>query len=108
MTDHLLIETGGPQTGPACERFLGDAARLARDGHAVVLFLVENGVTAAVPGSAPGIETFLSDGGELWVDTFSAAQRALPAADLTPRARLVEMADVAAKLLEPRVRAVWH
>ncbi|WP_431776843.1 hypothetical protein [Streptomyces cucumeris] len=108
MTDHLLIETGGPQTGPACERFVGDAVRLAGDGHRVVLFLVENGVTAALPGASPAVETLLRDGGELWVDTFSAAQRALPAADLLPACRMVEMDDVAAELLEPRVRAVWH
>ncbi|QLH22022.1 DsrE family protein [Streptomyces sp. Rer75] len=108
MTDHLLIESGGPQTGPACERFVGDAVRLAGDGHRVVLFLVENGVTAALPGAAPGIEMFLRDGGEVWVDTFSAAQRALPADDLAADVRMVEMDDVAAKLLEPQVRAVWH
>ncbi|MEU8827227.1 hypothetical protein [Streptomyces sp. NPDC048636] len=108
MTDHLLIESGGPQTGPACERFVGDAVRLAGDGHRVVLFLVENGVTAAVPGASPAVATLLRDGGELWVDAFSAAQRALPAADLLPASRLVEMDEVAAELLAPRVRAVWH
>ncbi|MET7905761.1 hypothetical protein [Streptomyces sp. NPDC005336] len=108
MTDHLLIESGGPQTGPACDRFVGDAVRLAEGGHHVVLFLVENGVTAALPGASRGVKTLLLGGGELWVDAFSAAQRALPAADLLPAARLVEMDDVAAKLLEPRLRAVWH
>ncbi|MDT3399152.1 hypothetical protein RKE29_21305 [Streptomyces sp. B1866] len=108
MTDHLLIESGGPETGPACERFVADAARLAGDGHHVVLFLVENGVTAALPGASRGVRAFLRGGGELWVDAFSAAQRALPAADLLSASRLVEMDEVAAKLLQPRVRAVWH
>ncbi|MFK4271235.1 hypothetical protein [Streptomyces milbemycinicus] len=106
--DHLLVESGGAESGPACERFVGDAVRLLQDGHRVVLFLVENGVTAAVPGASPRVATFLRDGGELWVDTFSAAQRALPAEDLLPGSRLVDMDEVADRLLEPRLRAVWH
>ncbi|KUJ66210.1 hypothetical protein ACZ90_39180 [Streptomyces albus subsp. albus] len=108
MTEHLLIESGGPATGPAGERFAGDAARLAADGHRVVLFLVESGVTAAVPGASPAVQELLRGGGELWVDSVSAAQRALAGGDLLDQARLVEMDEVTGKLLEPGVRAVWH
>jgi hypothetical protein len=108
VTDFLLVESGGPVAGPACEQFLDDAVRLAAGGHRVVLFLVENGVTAALPGASPGVETFLSDGGELWVDAFSASQRALPWVDLVGESQLVEMDAVATELRRPGVRAVWH
>ncbi|MFH8370237.1 hypothetical protein [Streptomyces sp. NPDC018031] len=107
-TEHLLIESGGPESGPACARFLGDAVRLAEDGHRVVLLLIENGVLAALPGACPEIDRLAGLGAELWVDGFSAAQRALATGDLSPAARLVDMDRVAATLLEPAVRAVWH
>lgn len=108
MTDHLLVESGGPESGAGCERFVGDAVRLLQDGHHVVLFLIENGVTAALPGASHGVTAFLRGGGELWVDAFSAAQRALPAEDLLPGSRLAGMDEVADRLLAPRLRAVWH
>ena len=43
MTDYLLVETGGP----ACDRFVGDAVRLAAADVGVTLLLLENGVAAA-------------------------------------------------------------
>ncbi|MER6144595.1 hypothetical protein ABT174_31875 [Streptomyces sparsogenes] len=108
MTDHLLVESGGPESGAACERFAGDALRLLQGGHHVVLFLVENGVTAALPGASQGVAAFLRSGGELWVDAFSAAQRALVAGDLLPGSRMADMDEVADRLLDPKSRAVWH
>ncbi|MFF8813526.1 hypothetical protein [Streptomyces pactum] len=105
---HLLIESGGPETGAAFTRFLGDARRLASDGHPVVLLLIENGVLAAVSGACPELARLRALGAELWVDAFSVAQRGLATADLDPAVRPVDMDRVAARLLEPSVRAVWH
>lgn len=104
MTDYLLVETGGP----ACDRFVGDAVRLAAADVGVTLLLLENGVAAAVRDAQPAIGALLRHGGELWVDSFSLRQRAVLPADLVSGARVVEMADVAERLLRPGLTAVWH
>jgi hypothetical protein len=108
VSDFLLVETGGPSAGPGCERFLGDAVRLAQDDAGVTLLLLENGVAAAVRDAQPGLGALLRHGGELWVDSFSLRQRAVLPADLVGGARLVDMAEVAERLLRPGLTAVWH
>lgn len=108
MPDHLLIESGGAWSGPACARFVRDAVALAADGHDVCLFLVEDGVTAALPGAVPGLGDVLRLGGRIWVDDLSLGRRALTASDLVPGAEVVGIDAVAGRLLEPGVRAVWH
>jgi predicted peroxiredoxin len=112
MSDYLLVETQGSWAGPGCDRFLGDAAALAAGGHGVWLFLAQDGVLAAAteaataPGS--GLRRLVEQGVTVWVDRFSLEQRALPAEALPAGVATVDMAPVAAKLLEPGVRAVWH
>ena len=108
MSDYLLVETGGPSAGPSCERFVGDAVRLAEQDADVTLLLIENGVAAAVPGAQAGVGALLRHGGELWVDSFSLRQRAVYPDDLVSGARVVDMADVAERLLRPGLTAVWH
>ncbi|MFB7668828.1 hypothetical protein ACFC1R_33725 [Kitasatospora sp. NPDC056138] len=108
MDEYLLIESQGPWGGPGADRFVADAVRLRESGHPVSLFLVENGVTAALTGGAPVLDELLELGGQLWVDAFSLDHRALGPDRLLPGAQLVDMDRVAAKLLEPGVRGVWH
>ncbi|MFI9152076.1 DsrE family protein [Streptomyces sp. NPDC053367] len=115
MDDYLLIESQGPWGGPGAERFVGDANRLRTAGHEVALLLIENGVTTALTGPADttgtpqrALREFLGNGGRVWVDTFSLTHRALVPEQLVPGARPVEMDEVAALLLEPGVRGVWH
>ena len=108
MTDYLLVETGGPDAGPACERFVGDAVRLAAGDAGVTLLLLEAGVVAAVREAGPDLGSLLRNGGELWVDSFSLRQRAVLPADLVSGARVVEMTDVAERLLRPGLSTVWH
>ena len=108
MTDYLLVETGGPSAGPGCDRFVGDAVRLAEEAAGVTLLLLENGVAAAVRDAQPALGVLLRSGGELWVDSFSLRQRAVCPDDLVSGARLVDMADVAERLLRPGLTAVWH
>lgn len=108
MPDFVLIESSGPASGPAGARFLSDAATLARAGHPVRLVLVQEGVTAALPGAQPALSEVLGHGAELWVDRYALAQRGLEAAELPPQARLIEMAEVAQELLAADTRVVWH
>ncbi|MFF4543405.1 DsrE family protein [Streptomyces sp. NPDC001435] len=108
MPDFVLIESSGPASGPAGARFLGDATTLARSGHPVRLVLVQEGVTAALPGAQPALDELLSCGAELWVDRYALAQRGLDADRLPAQARLVGMDEVAGELLAPDTRVVWH
>ncbi|HZN18974.1 MAG TPA: hypothetical protein VFB84_12495 [Micromonosporaceae bacterium] len=107
MVDYLLIESTGPQAGPGGQRFLDDAAWLARGGEQVTVLLVDNGVAGAV-GVAAAAAELLRAGGTLWVDDFSLRQRALAERDLVPGVQVVGIADVARRLLADGVRAVWH
>ena len=106
MAEHLLVETQGPWNGPGCARLVEDAVTLAGAGDRVCLFLVEDGVAAAVPGALPALAELRRRGGTLWVDEFSLRRRALDPAATEGEA--VAMDAVAAKLLAPDVRVVWH
>ncbi|MFE1872553.1 DsrE family protein [Streptomyces sp. NPDC059496] len=107
-TSHLLVETKGPWSGPGCAGFLRDARDLARTGHRVRLLFIQDGVSAAVAGSLGETASAAAAGCEIWVDRFSLAQRGLDESGLLPEARPVEMPQVAAWVLEPDVRVVWH
>ncbi|MER6623314.1 DsrE family protein [Streptomyces sp. NPDC000931] len=103
----LLIESQASAV-PAGTGLCQDAAAQARLGHSVVLFLIQDGVTLALPGRAPELDTLLEAGGRVWVDGFSLAQRGLHHAGLLPSALTTDMDAVAAAVLDPAVRVVWH
>lgn len=106
---HLLVESRGPWAGPGADRFLGDAAVLARLGHPVLVLLVGDAVTSAVavPGSV-SLTELSAAGADVVVDRFSLLQRGLGAAGLHPGTRPGGMDDVAASALHPDVKVVWH
>ncbi|MFD5552703.1 hypothetical protein ACFWIA_02555 [Streptomyces sp. NPDC127068] len=108
MPEHLLIESEGPAYGPGATRFVTDAAHLVRAGGTTALLLVDNAVFAALPGACDEVADFTGSGGELLVDAYAFHQRALAPDHLLPGARLVEMDEVAALLLEHGTRVVWH
>ncbi|GAA1040557.1 hypothetical protein GCM10009557_62210 [Virgisporangium ochraceum] len=103
-TAYVMVETAGPWRGPGCARFVSDAVTLCRAGHPVQLVLLQDGVTAALPGAVPG----LGDGVEVWVDEFSLSQRGLPVEKLAPATRVVTMTEIALRILDPATRVVWH
>jgi len=108
IADHLLIETQGGWSGPMSDRFLRDAAVLARRGHRVWVFLVQDAVATAIPSAAAQLRELAGLGVELWADDFSVAQRALPPNGLDPVVTIVDMATVMERLLDGRTRVVWH
>lgn len=107
-TPHLLIESQGPWAGGGCAGFLRDACDLARLGHRVQLLLIQEGVGAAVRDAPGGAQEAAEAGVEILVDDFSLAQRGLHGSGLLPQARIVDMAEVSAQVLDPAVRVVWH
>ncbi|MEU3465609.1 DsrE family protein [Streptomyces sp. NPDC006733] len=104
---YLLIESQGPWAGPNAGRFLEDARVLAEAGHEVRVFLVQDGVFAAAPG-VPELELLAKAGAQVWVDDFSAAQRALGAGRLSPHVTVAGMDSAARMLLSEGCRNVWH
>jgi len=108
MAEHLLIETRGTWDGPGCERLAGDAVALASAGHGVGVLLLENGVTAALPGAVSALEQLARGGDAVWVDEFSWRQRGMTGAELIAGARFVDTDAVAEKLMDPDVRVLWR
>lgn len=105
---HLLIESQGNWNGPNAGRFLEDAAVLAETGQQVTVFLVQDGVFAAVAGALPVLDRLAALAVPVWVDDFSLAQRALSAERLAGAASVVGMDAVAGMLLSETCRVVWH
>ncbi|MER5541042.1 DsrE family protein [Streptomyces sp. NPDC002586] len=104
---YLLFESQGPWTGPNAGRFLDDARVLAESGHEVCVFLLQDGVFAAAPGDAR-LERLAELGVRVWVDDFSAMQRALSQRMLSPHVTVKGLNSVTPLLLSGDCRKVWH
>ncbi len=104
----LLVESQGHWSGPNAERFLRDALALATHGRAVDVFLVQDGVFAAVDGVSPVITELAAAGARIYADDFSVNQRALTASRLAEQITVTGMDRIAQMLLGGDVRAVWH
>ncbi|MFE9635241.1 hypothetical protein [Streptomyces sp. NPDC006463] len=102
----LLIESQGRVTRDA--GFRRDAVTQVLTGQSALLFLVQDGVVLAVPGSDSDLDRFQKEGGVLAADSFSLAQHGLDTAELRPELSVVGMDVVAGWILDPAVRVVWH
>ncbi|MFI9824537.1 hypothetical protein ACIHFC_29405 [Streptomyces sp. NPDC052013] len=101
----LLIESQGRAADTGFRR---DAVTQVITGESALLFLVQDGVVLAVPGSDADLDRFQKEGGVLAADSFSLAQHGLDTAGLRPELRVVGMDVVAGWILDPAVRVVWH
>ncbi|MEV5603688.1 DsrE family protein [Streptomyces sp. NPDC052299] len=102
----LLIESQGH--GPEAAGFRRDAVTQVLTGHSVLLFLVQDGVVLALPGSDDELDRFQGRGGVLAADAHSLAQRGLDTVPLRPGLRVIGMDEVAGWILDPAVQVVWH
>ena len=101
----VLIESRGHGE---CTGFRRDAVTRVLGGQSTVLFLVQDGVMLAVARSDADLDRFQEEGGVLAADGFSLTQYGLDNAELRPGLRVVGMEDVAAWILDPATRVVWH
>ena len=108
MAEHVLVETQGPWTGPAGERFLRDAAALARRGEPIRLYLAQEAVLATVGAGTAALRDLLALGVPVWVDDFALAERALSGADVLDGVEVTGIATLTETLLRDGVRVVWH
>ncbi|SOD62584.1 hypothetical protein SAMN06297387_106161 [Streptomyces zhaozhouensis] len=104
---HLLVESQG-RADVGEFGFRRDAVALAAAGRGVLLYLVQDGVALALPGSDERLDAFQAAGGTLAADDFSLAQRGLADAPLRPRTQVAGMDDLARWVLDPDVQVVWH
>ncbi|MCT2589606.1 DsrE family protein [Streptomyces sp. N2-109] len=108
MKRYLLIESQGTWAGPNAARFIEDACVLAEAGNEVSLFLVQDGVFAVADGASELLKRLAESGGNVLVDDFSTAQRALPARSLPSHVKQVGMDTVVQELFADGCQVVWH
>lgn len=105
MADYLLIESRDPFTSRDVDGFWDLARDLVADGHAVTLFLVQNGVLAARNQERLG--ELAQAGVEVLADDFSLQERGIAADRLTGGVRPAPLSTVIDQLGAGR-RALWH
>ena len=83
-SQHVLVESQVVWGKPGAGRFLREAVTLAEAGDRVILYLVEDGIFAAVSDAVPELARLVELGSEVWADERSLDHRALAATRLSP------------------------
>jgi intracellular sulfur oxidation DsrE/DsrF family protein len=108
MDRYLFIESLDPFESNDVGHYQDLAARLARAGNRVTLFLVQNGVLAARRGVRAGALGVLAEQGvEVLADEFSLRERGVPADRLAPGVRAAPL-EVVIDRLADGCKALWH
>ncbi|WP_157536416.1 hypothetical protein [Kitasatospora mediocidica] len=94
--------------GPGAGRFLREAVTLAEAGDRVVLYLVEDGIFAAVSDAVPELARLVELGSEVWADDRSLTHRALAATRLSPYVTVKDVEDLDLLLRSTESRVAWH
>jgi sulfur relay (sulfurtransferase) complex TusBCD TusD component (DsrE family) len=109
MSDrYLLIVSRDPFTSAEVERFYELGIALHREGHAVTLFLVQNGVLPARPGARSGrLSRLAQEGVQVLADEFSLRERGIPSARLADGVTSAPL-DFVIDALAHGAKALWH
>ena len=108
MAHYLLIESRDPFESVAVTQQYDLAARLAREGHSVTLFLVQNGVLPARRGACSALLTRACDAGVvLLADDFSLRERGIHAGTLAEGVRSAPLGVIVDRLAAGH-KAMWH
>lgn len=83
MSKYLIIESCDPYESTHVREHLELSVRLKREGHEVVLFLVQNGVLPTRAGAShEELRETIEAGVEVLVDEFSMCERGIATQDL--------------------------
>jgi predicted peroxiredoxin len=108
MAKYLLVESRDPFDSNDVAHYWELASGLAKDGHQVTLFLVQNGVLPARPGArSAGLSALAKAGVEVLADDFSLRERGIAAGKLADGVRAAKLDVVVDQLAEGR-KALWH
>ncbi|HJZ86341.1 MAG TPA: DsrE family protein [Polyangia bacterium] len=108
MAKYLLIESRDPYEWNDVSYFYDLAHGLAREGHDVTLFLVQNGVLPARKSPRSGRLADLAQGGvKIAADDFSLRERGIAVEALAPGVRPSKI-DAVVDLMGEGARALWH
>ena len=108
MAKYLLIESRDPFDANDVANFYDLATGLARDGNDVSLFLVQNGVFPARPGSRSAALSAVAEAGvTVLADEFSLRERGISSDRLASGVTPAPLDTVIDQLAEGR-KALWH
>ncbi|MDH6111771.1 sulfur relay (sulfurtransferase) DsrF/TusC family protein [Kitasatospora sp. MAP12-15] len=107
-SQHVLVESQAVWGKPGAAGFLREAVLLAEAGDRVILYLVEDGIFAAVSDAVPELARLVELGSEVWADESSLTHRALAATRLSPfvSVRGAEALDLVVRGTDGKV--AWH
>jgi len=108
MSGYLIIESHDPLETREERCTFGLAADLARAGHAVTLFLVQNGVAPARRGvRCDSLGLAVKSGVQVLADEFSLRERAISSDHLAPGVLKAPIGAVIDQMEEGR-KTLWH
>jgi hypothetical protein len=108
MKRYLMIESRNALEVAESALSYDLAARLARAGHPVTLFLVQNAVFAARPGAKGGALAHAADAGvEVLADEFALRERGIRRERLAAPVQSAAL-DVLIDRLAAGCTAIWH
>lgn len=108
MTKYLLIESRDPFENNVVARQYDLAVNLVREGNEVTLFLLQNGVLPARPGSFSSLLTTTAKAGvQVLADDFSLRERGIAANRLAEGVKAAPLSIVIDQLVDGR-KAIWH
>ena len=108
MARYLLIESRDPFENNVVARQYDLAVNLVREGNQVTLFLVQNGVLPARPGTHSSLLTNTARAGvEVLADDFSLRERGIAASRLAEGIKAAPLSTVIDQLASGR-KAIWH
>lgn len=108
MATYVVIETKDPYERRSPRAFQEVVRGLAARGNRVVLFLAQDAVQAARPGSrfAQDLATLAQQGISVRADRFGLRERGI--AGPAPGVEESDISDLIPLILEPGAKAFWH